>query len=137
MAQKKHKKRKRDTRTEEQKAQSARDIAQAKSAEPEKKTGILSGRKDKETEKAKNKVAAKGKDGKHAKPGLWTRFVTYCKEVKGEMQRVVWPTRPELINASVIVIGALIFFGVYIAIIDNIIIIPLDAIASLGVNANG
>ncbi len=137
MAQKKHKKRKRDTRTEEQKAQSARDIAQAASAEPEKKSGILSGKKDKETEKAKNKVAAKGKDGKAAKPGLWSRFVTYCKDVKTEMQRVVWPTRPELINASGIVIGALIFFGIFIAIIDNIIIIPLDAIATLGVNING
>lgn len=137
MAQKKHKKRKRDTRTEEQKAQSERDIAQAAAAEPEKKSGILSGRKDKDSDKAKEKVAAKGRDGKAAKPSLWTRFTTYCKEVKGEMQRVVWPTRPELINASAIVIGALIFFGVYIAIIDNIIIIPLDAIASLGVNVNG
>ena len=53
------------------------------------------------------------------------------------MQRVVWPTRPELVNASLIVVGALVFFGVGIAIIDNIIIIPLDAIATLGVNANG
>lgn len=137
MAQKKHKKRKHDTRTEEQKAQSARDIAQAAAAESEKKSGILSSKKNKETEKAKDKVAAKGKDGKAAKPGLWTRFTTYCKEVKGEMQRVVWPTRPELVNASAIVIGALVFFGVYIAIIDNIIIIPLDAIATLGVNVNG
>ncbi len=137
MATKKHKKRKRDTRTEEQKAQSARDLAQAsEQSQTQKKAAALSRSKDKSPEKAKaTKAVAKSDPNK--KPSLWRRFVNYCKEVKGEMQRVVWPTRPELVNASLIVVGALVFFGVGIAIIDNIIIIPLDAIATLGVNANG
>lgn len=137
MATKKHKKRKRDTRTEEQKAQSARDLAQAsEQSQTQKKAAVLSRSKDKSSEKAKaTKAVAKSDPNK--KPSLWRRFVNYCKEVKGEMQRVVWPTRPELVNASLIVVGALVFFGVGIAIIDNIIIIPLDAIATLGVNANG
>lgn len=137
MATKKHKKRKRDTRTEEQKAQSARDLAQAsEQSQTQKKAAVLSRSKDKSPEKAKaTKAVAKSDPNK--KPRLWRRFVNYCKEVKGEMQRVVWPTRPELVNASLIVVGALVFFGVGIAIIDNIIIIPLDAIATLGVNANG
>lgn len=137
MATKKHKKRKRDTRTEEQKAQSARDLAQAsEQSQTHKKAAVLSRSKDKSPEKAKaTKAVAKSDPNK--KPSLWRRFVNYCKEVKGEMQRVVWPTRPELVNASLIVVGALVFFGVGIAIIDNIIIIPLDAIATLGVNANG
>ena len=137
MATKKHKKRQRDTRTEEQKAQSARDLAQAsEQSQTQKKAAVLSRSKDKSPEKAKaTKAVAKSDPNK--KPSLWRRFVNYCKEVKGEMQRVVWPTRPELVNASLIVVGALVFFGVGIAIIDNIIIIPLDAIATLGVNANG
>ena len=137
MATKKHKKRKRDTRTEEQKAQSARDLAQAsEQSQTQKKAAVLSRSKDKSPEKAKvTKAVAKSDPNK--KPSLWRRFVNYCKEVKGEMQRVVWPTRPELVNASLIVVGALVFFGVGIAIIDNIIIIPLDAIATLGVSANG
>lgn len=137
MATKKHKKRKRDTRTEEQKAQSARDLAQAsEQSQTQKKAAVLSRSKDKSPEKAKaTKAVAKSDPNK--KPSLWRRFVNYCKEVKGEMQRVVWPTRSELVNASLIVVGALVFFGVGIAIIDNIIIIPLDAIATLGVNANG
>ena len=137
MATKKHKKRKRDTRTEEQKAQSARDLAQAsEQSQTQKKAAVLSRSKEKSPEKAKvTKAVAKSDPNK--KPSLWRRFVNYCKEVKGEMQRVVWPTRPELVNASLIVVGALVFFGVGIAIIDNIIIIPLDAIATLGVNANG
>lgn len=137
MATKKHKKRKRDTRSEEQKAQSARDLAQAsEQSQTQKKAAVLSRSKGKSPEKAKaTKAVAKSDPNK--KPSLWRRFVNYCKEVKGEMQRVVWPTRPELVNASLIVVGALVFFGVGIAIIDNIIIIPLDAIATLGVNANG
>ena len=137
MATKKHKKRKRDTRTEEQKAQSARDLAQAsEQSQTQKKAAVLSRSEDKSPEKAKaTKAVAKSDPNK--KPSLWRRFVNYCKEVKGEMQRVVWPTRPELVNASLIVVGALVFFGGGIAIIDNIIIIPLDAIATLGVNANG
>ena len=137
MATKKHKKRKRDTRTEEQKAQSARDLAQAsEQSQTQKKAAVLSRSKDKSPEKAKTTKAV-AKSDPNKKPSLWRRFVNYCKEVKGEMQRVVWPTRPELVNASLIVVGALVFFGVGIAIIDNIIIIPLDAIATLGVNANG
>ena len=138
MATKKHKKRKRDTRSEEQKAQSARDLAQQATAQPQpqKKTTVLSRSKDKDPEKAKSTKAV-AKSDPNKKPSLWRRFVNYCKEVKGEMQRVVWPTRPELVNASLIVVGALVFFGVGIAIIDNIIIIPLDAIATLGVSANG
>ena len=137
MATKKHKKRKRDTRTEEQKAQSARDLAQAsEQSQTQKKAAVLSRSKGKSPEKAKaTKAVAKSDPNK--KPSLWRRFVNYCKEVKGEMQRVGHTTRPELVNASLIVVGALVFFGVGIAIIDNIIIIPLDAIATLGVNANG
>ena len=81
---------------------------------------------------AKKKKEKKGKDGKPAKPNIFQRFIIYCKDVKSELQRVVWPTKRELINASLIVIGAIIFFGVLIAIIDNIVVIPLDWIASLG-----
>lgn len=107
----------------------------AKKAKAEKAKTQKNEKSNKNIQKAKAKKAKapkKGKDGKAAKPGLWTRFVTYCKAVKSEMQRVVWPTRQELVSASIIVVGALIFFGVLIAIVDNLIIIPLDAISSLG-----
>lgn len=134
MATKKHKRRKRDTRTEEQKAQSARDLAEAQ-AQTQKKA-VAARSKDKGAEKAKSTKAV-AKSDPNKKPSLWRRFVNYCKDVKGEMQRVVWPTRPELLNASLIVVGALLFFGIGIAIIDNIIILPLDAISTLGVSVNG
>lgn len=80
----------------------------------------------------KKAVEKKGKNGKAAKPSLLNRAKDYIKGVRSELKRVVWPTRKELVNASLIVIGALIFFGVFIAIIDNIVLIPLDALAKLG-----
>lgn len=137
MAQKKHKKRKHNKRTNAQSAPQTASAASEEQAEPEKKSRHEIKRVEREGRaaakaKKKEKDAKKGENGKAAKPGVWRRFVNYCKAVKVEMQRVVWPTRQELVNASLIVIGAIVFFGVYIAIIDNIIIIPLDWISSLG-----
>ena len=80
----------------------------------------------------KKATEKKGANGKAAKPKLTTRIKNYFSAVVSEMKRVVWPTRKELVSASFIVIGALIFFGVFIAIIDNVVIIPLEALASLG-----
>ena len=136
--QKKHKKRKQHTKvklTAEQIEQAeAQSEAAKKAAE---KKGFLAKKSSKDAGKVAakkdyNKSAAKGKDGKPAKEGIFRRFINWCKSVKAEMQRVVWPTRKELVNASLIVVGAIIFFGVYIAIVDNIIVIPLDLISTLG-----
>ena len=138
MAQKKHKKRKQHTKvklTAEQQEQAAAQSAAAQQAAEKK--GFLAKKSSKDAGKAAakkdySKTQPKGKDGKPAKEGIFRRFVNWCKSVKVEMQRVVWPTRKELVNASLIVVGAIIFFGVYIAIIDNIVVIPLDLISTLG-----
>ena len=132
MAQKKHKKRKQHTKTkltDEQREQAAAQSAAAAKAQQKK------GLRAKKAGNGASAAAAKkdnGKDVKQGKPTLLGRFVNWCKSVKVEMQRVVWPTRKELLNASLIVIGAIVFFGVYIAIIDNIVVIPLDLISTLG-----
>ncbi len=80
---------------------------------------------------ASKQTPARDANGKPKKVGIFTRMKNYLGEVRAEMRRVTWPTRQELTNASLIVVAALIFFGVYIAIIDNIVVIPLDWIASL------
>ena len=135
---KKHKKRKQHTKNKATEAQvtaaaqeqsdSVDKKADAKKAQAKQADATKAAKKA-----AKKKEKKKGKDGKPAKPNIFQRFIIYCKDVKSELQRVVWPTKRELVNASLIVIGAIIFFGVLIAIIDNIIVIPLDWIASLGV----
>ena len=57
----------------------------------------------------------------------------FLRDVRAEMKRVTWPSRQDVIRWSGVVVGALIFFGVYVAILDNLIITPgLVALSGLG-----
>ena len=49
-----------------------------------------------------------------------TKPLTFLKEVKGELTRVAWPTRPEVITYSIVVLVTVIFFMVVIAGIDYV-----------------
>ena len=53
-----------------------------------------------------------------------TRF-KFLKEVRSEMKRVTWPSRTDVIRWTGVVIVALLFFGIYVALLDNAIITPL------------
>ena len=82
---------------------------------------------------ATDKVVKTGKPGKAApaaKPSFFARIVQYFRDVRAEMTRVVWPTRPEVLNSSVVVVTALIFFIIFIAIIDYVVVIPLLGVVS-------
>jgi preprotein translocase subunit SecE len=65
-----------------------------------------------------------GKPGKAAppsKPGVFARIGNYSRDVRSEMKRVVWPTRPEIVNSSVVVIATLLFFIAFIALTDLVV----------------
>jgi preprotein translocase subunit SecE len=49
------------------------------------------------------------------------RFPQFLREVKGELKKVSWSTREELVSATFVVIIASIFLTVYIASIDLIL----------------
>ena len=84
----------------------------------------------KEDKPAKQQPAAAAK--KEEKKPKKTRF-QFLKDVKAEMKRVTWPTRTDVIRWSGVVVGALVFFGVYVAILDNVIVTPaLVALSGLG-----
>ncbi len=38
----------------------------------------------------------------------------YLNEVQGEMKKVVWPTKPEVVNSTIIVLVAVVFMGALI-----------------------
>ncbi|HEY5468784.1 MAG TPA: preprotein translocase subunit SecE [Coriobacteriia bacterium] len=63
---------------------------------------------------------------KVAKPGVFKRLARYFSDVKAEMRRVVWPSRPEIISSSWIVVITLAIFivliGAYDVIAKNIIL---------------
>ena len=82
-------------------------------------------KKDTDSKETAEKSAAKAvsKDKKDAKPKK-KRF-QFFRDVKAEMKRVTWPTKQDVARWSVVVVCALIFFGVYVAVLDNLIATPL------------
>ncbi|TLM80225.1 MAG: preprotein translocase subunit SecE [Actinobacteria bacterium] len=56
------------------------------------------------------------------KPNVFVRFVRYLKDVRAEMRRVVWPTRAEVGNSSVVVVTTLAIFIVVIFAFDQVIL---------------
>lgn len=52
-------------------------------------------------------------------PGEWlTKTKTFLREVRSEMTKVAWPSRNEVVSTTVVVIIAVIFFGVYLWLCD-------------------
>lgn len=61
-----------------------------------------------------------------------TRF-KFLKDVRAELKRVTWPSRADVLRWSGVVVVALLFFGIFTAILDNLIITPaLVALTGLG-----
>jgi preprotein translocase subunit SecE len=83
---------------------------------------------------AKSKSGKSGKGGgKAAKPNIFQRLVTYIKGVRSEMRKVVWPDREEVVNSSIIVIVTIVFFTLFVLIVDQISsFIIIDQLATLG-----
>ena len=56
----------------------------------------------------------------------------FLKDVRLELKRVTWPTRQEVIRWTCVVLGALVFFGVFVAVLDAVIQPIVVAISGLG-----
>lgn len=80
--------------------------------------------------KAQSKSVEKKEEKKSAPK---KRRFGFLKDVRAELKRVTWPTKQDVLRWSVVVVVALVFFGVYVAVLDNAIITPLlIGISSLG-----
>jgi preprotein translocase subunit SecE len=42
----------------------------------------------------------------------------FLREVRGELRKVAWPTRPEVVNYSIIVLVAVVILTAYVAALD-------------------
>ena len=82
--------------------------------------------------KAKSKQSAKGSSAKTDKPNLVVRFGRYLRDVWAELKRVVWPTRSEVVNSSLVVIVTIIFFVAFTFAVDNVSTQAVRWIAQLG-----
>jgi preprotein translocase subunit SecE len=74
----------------------------------------------------KDSAKVSGKNAKKSKkPSVFSRIKSYFHNVRLEIKRSTWPTRHEVLNMSIIVVVALLFFGVLIFIIDQIMVMLL------------
>ena len=109
--------------------EAAAAAAAGESSEESQGAGLAKAEKKESKPEAKKQASVAAK--KEAKPKK-VRF-QFLKDVRAEMKRVTWPSRTDVARWSGVVVGALVFFGVYVAVLDNVIITPaLVAITGLG-----
>ncbi len=48
----------------------------------------------------------------------YKRFFVFLREVKAEVKKVTWPSKNEVYSTTIVVILAVIFFGVYLYSLD-------------------
>ena len=111
---------------------SAKDVGTVP-GEKEAKTKKNAKDPEKGKEKTVNKSQARAKDSKKAakKPNIIQRFFEYIKQVRLEIKRTTWPTKNEVLNMTIIVLVALVFFGGFIFLIDNIMVRAINQYALL------
>ena len=56
------------------------------------------------------------------------RAKQFYLDVRGEMKKVSWPGKQEVIGTTVVVVVAVIFFGAYLGLVDAILAKGLDGI---------
>lgn len=66
---------------------------------------------------AKTKSKAKAKD-KKKRPGPWSRFRLFLRQVVAELRKVIWPTRSELINYTIVVLVFVVIMALILALYD-------------------
>lgn len=86
---------------------------------------------DKEEKAPAKKSEKDDKNDKNKKPSLWKRAIGFFKDVRGELKRVTWPTKQDVLRWSAVVVVALLFFGIYVVILDGIVTQILVGISGL------
>ena len=70
---------------------------------------------------------------KTAKPNVFARLIGYFRNVWAELKRVVWPSRPEVINSSLVVMVTLAFFVAFTLAVDTIVLQIVQLIGNIRV----
>jgi preprotein translocase subunit SecE len=60
-----------------------------------------------------------------------SRIQSFFNDVKLEMKKVSWPGRKEVYGTTIVVIGAVFFFGIYLGLVDLLLKLGVDKIFRL------
>ena len=55
---------------------------------------------------------------KAKKPGLFARIGKWFRELKSECRKIVWPTREQTTNNTLVVIACVVIIGIFIWVLD-------------------
>ncbi len=72
--------------------------------------------------KAKNTEVKKAET---KQPKRSNRVVQFFRDMRSELHRVTWPSRRDVLQWTGVVVVALLFFGIFVAFFDNVVITPL------------
>lgn len=61
----------------------------------------------------------------------YKRLLTFLTDVRAEVKKVTWPSKPEVYSTTIVVIMATIFFGFYLYFMDLIFSWVVNQIRSL------
>ena len=60
-----------------------------------------------------------------------SRSTQFYGDVRGELKKVSWPGRDEIVGTTVVVIIAVFFFGAYLGLVDYMLGLGLNRILSV------
>lgn len=55
------------------------------------------------------------------KPGIFARMSRSFRDIRGEMKKVVWPTRKQVINNTLVVMAAVAISAIFIGGLDTLL----------------
>lgn len=84
--------------------------------------------KEPKAEKAPKEKKAKAAD---KKPGFFARISKWFRELKSELKKVVWPTKKQTVNNTLVVIACVIVVGIFIWIFDALALAVVNALLHL------
>ena len=65
------------------------------------------------------------------KGNIIKRIGNYLTEVRGELKKVTWPTKNDLIKTTIAVLVASVIFGIYLTSVDTLFRFVFDYIREL------
>jgi preprotein translocase subunit SecE len=67
-------------------------------------------------------------EGSKRAPGRGVRAAGFIREVRSELRKVVWPSRPQAINLTMVVIAVSAAVGVFLGLVDFVFSQIMEAI---------
>lgn len=68
------------------------------------------------------------------KPSMLSRMSRYIKDLRGELKKVVWPSRKQVINNTLVVIGVVLVSATLVSGFDAVLTWLMETLIHLGHN---